>query len=257
MIEDRPGSLDLGLEDTKSHFTEPGITVLFVQPLEQRGDQPGVVARAVHDDVPGVRIPRVFDVVLQSSEAKIGKDSDVFDHFRAALVLEHRREPRDLGHRLDLFEEGVTLVAAGLDLFRALSVDRIFFSGDSGYFDGFKEIGKKLGPFDVTFLECGAYNKQWSKVHMFPEQTVQAFFDLGGKVLQPIHLATFNLALHSWYEPMERLTNEAGRKKAIVSTPIMGQVVNYEEPTSVNHWWMPAMKRSRTQNVHYFTFFSS
>jgi L-ascorbate metabolism protein UlaG (beta-lactamase superfamily) len=126
---------------------------------------------------------------------------------------------------------------------------RIFFSGDSGYFDGFKEIGKKLGPFDVTFLECGAYNKQWSKVHMFPEQTVQAFFDLGGKVLQPIHLATFNLALHSWYEPMERLTNEAGRKKAIVSTPIMGQVVNYEEPTSVNHWWMPAMKRSRTKNV--------
>ena len=126
---------------------------------------------------------------------------------------------------------------------------RVFFSGDTGYFKGFKEIGKKYGPFDVTFLECGAYNERWSNIHMLPEQTVQAFFDLGGKILQPVHLATFNLAFHTWYEPMERLTNEAWRKGAIISTPVMGQVVNYEKPTTANLWWVPAMERSRNRNA--------
>jgi len=33
---------------------------------------------------------------------------------------------------------------------------RLFFSGDTGYFAGFKEIGAKYGPFDVTLLETGA-----------------------------------------------------------------------------------------------------
>ena len=42
---------------------------------------------------------------------------------------------------------------------------RIFFGGDSGYFSGFKEIGEKYGPFDLAFLECGAYNKAWSENH--------------------------------------------------------------------------------------------
>jgi L-ascorbate metabolism protein UlaG (beta-lactamase superfamily) len=55
---------------------------------------------------------------------------------------------------------------------------KIFFSGDSGYFGGFKEIGDKYGPFDMTFMECGAYGKSWPKVHMFPEQTVQLTYGL-------------------------------------------------------------------------------
>src|SRR5690606_19986510 len=50
----------------------------------------------------------------------------------------------------------------------------LFFSGDSGYFPGFAEIGERLGPFDLTLLECGAYDELWSGVHMLPEQTVQA-----------------------------------------------------------------------------------
>ncbi|MDB5261325.1 MAG: rane protein [Adhaeribacter sp.] len=60
--------------------------------------------------------------------------------------------------------------------------DSIFFSGDSGYFPGFKEIGDKYGPFDITLLECGQYNELWSNIHMMPEETVQAHLDLKGKV---------------------------------------------------------------------------
>ncbi|MGD8725903.1 MAG: MBL fold metallo-hydrolase, partial [Desulfobacterales bacterium] len=67
---------------------------------------------------------------------------------------------------------------------------KIFFSGDSGYFGDFKQIGNKYGPFDMTFIECGAYGESWPKVHLFPEQTVQAHLDLKGTVLHPIHWAT-------------------------------------------------------------------
>jgi len=38
----------------------------------------------------------------------------------------------------------------------------VYFSGDSGYFDGFKKIGEKYGPFDLTMIEAGAYNTQWA-----------------------------------------------------------------------------------------------
>ncbi|WP_250845922.1 MBL fold metallo-hydrolase, partial [Escherichia coli] len=43
---------------------------------------------------------------------------------------------------------------------------RVFFSGDSGYFTGFAEIGRRFGPFDLTLIETGAYDKRWPYVHM-------------------------------------------------------------------------------------------
>jgi len=124
----------------------------------------------------------------------------------------------------------------------------VFFSGDSGYFYGFREIGQKYGPFDVAFLECGAYNERWKDVHMMPEETVQAFLDLGGKVLQPIHWATFNLALHPWYEPIERVTSEAWNKSVHISAPMMGELVDYRQPIVTEFWWHPAMEESRLKN---------
>lgn len=73
---------------------------------------------------------------------------------------------------------------------------KLFFSGDSGYFDGFAEIGRRYGPFDLTMLETGAYNEHWPYVHMHPQQTLQAHRDLGGRWLLPIHNGTFDLAMH-------------------------------------------------------------
>jgi len=120
----------------------------------------------------------------------------------------------------------------------------LFFSGDSGYFEGFKQIGDKYGPFDMTFIECGAYGKSWPKVHMFPEQTIQAHLDLKGDVLHPIHWGTFNLALHPWYEPMERLTAAADDKDVRVATPIVGETTVYGKSIPVARWWEPAMEVS-------------
>jgi L-ascorbate metabolism protein UlaG (beta-lactamase superfamily) len=120
----------------------------------------------------------------------------------------------------------------------------LFFSGDSGYFDGFKQIGNKYGPFDMTFIECGAYNKSWSDVHMFPEQTLQAHLDLKGNVLHPIHWGTFNLALHPWYEPMERITTAAQENHIALATPVVGGTTIYNTSIPVARWWRQAMAQT-------------
>jgi len=118
---------------------------------------------------------------------------------------------------------------------------KLFFSGDSGYFDGFRRIGNKYGPFDMTFIECGAYNQSWSQVHMFPEQTVQAHLDLKGKVLHPIHWGTFNLSLHSWYEPMDRLTAAADSENVKIATPVVGDTTVYGKALPIARWWEQKM----------------
>ena len=115
--------------------------------------------------------------------------------------------------------------------------DRIFFSGDSGYFDGFKEIGYKYGPFDITLLENGQYNELWPNIHMMPEQTVQAHLDLKGKLLLPIHWGSFALALHPWTEPIERVTAEAGRLNVPIATPRIGEAVVLGEKAPRGDWW--------------------
>lgn len=114
---------------------------------------------------------------------------------------------------------------------------KIYFSGDSGYFDGFKKIGDKYGPFDYTFLECGAYNEKWHFVHMFPEETVQAHVDLKGKILQPMHWGTFDLALHAWYDPMIRVAKAANSMGIKLSTPIVGETITIDENLKTERWW--------------------
>ena len=115
---------------------------------------------------------------------------------------------------------------------------KIFFSGDSGYFDGFKKIGEKYGPFDMTFLECGAYNERWHHIHMYPEETVQAHVDLRGKVLHPIHWGTFNLAFHPWFEPMERFEKAAKEKNIKTTTPVVGETTVFGKEQQQS-WWKP------------------
>ena len=59
----------------------------------------------------------------------------------------------------------------------------IFYSGDTGYLDGFKKIGAALEPFNLAILENGAYDKARPTVHMMPLQTIQAYKDLKADVL--------------------------------------------------------------------------
>jgi len=116
---------------------------------------------------------------------------------------------------------------------------KLFYSGDTGYFDGFKTIGEKFGPFDLTIMENGAYDKDWAEVHMTPEQTLQAHLDLRGKALMPVHNATFDLALHAWYEPLERLSELAQEQWVPLVTPMIGQAIPLAQLTETTAWWRP------------------
>lgn len=115
---------------------------------------------------------------------------------------------------------------------------RVFFSGDSGYFDGFKAIGDKYGPFDLTLMETGAYNAQWPHVHMQPEETLQAHLELRGRWLLPIHNGTFDLAMHNWHEPFDRITALAAKKNVAITTPRMGEALNVDAPHTGSAWWL-------------------
>jgi len=114
---------------------------------------------------------------------------------------------------------------------------RLFFSGDTGYFKGFKEIGAKYGPFDVALLETGAYDRRWPDVHMQPEQTMQAFHDLNAAWLMPVHNGTFDLGLHRWQDPYERIAQLAQDKGVKLTTPEMGEAVNLAQPHAGRAWW--------------------
>lgn len=118
---------------------------------------------------------------------------------------------------------------------------RVFFSGDSGYFPGFAEIGERLGPFDVTLMETGAYNELWRDIHMMPEESLQAHLDVKGLVMVPIHNGTFDLALHDWFEPLERIRALAWERSVKIATPIFGEALSLQTPGQGREWWNLAM----------------
>jgi len=114
---------------------------------------------------------------------------------------------------------------------------RLFFSGDSGYFDGFKKIGETYGPFDMTMLETGAYDANWPGVHMQPEESIQAHIDLKGRRLLPIHNGTFDLSMHSWHDPFDRAVALGEAQHIPVLTPKMGEPVSMQSTERGQQWW--------------------
>jgi L-ascorbate metabolism protein UlaG (beta-lactamase superfamily) len=115
---------------------------------------------------------------------------------------------------------------------------RLFFSGDTGYHADFKTIGERFGPFDVTFMETGAYDAQWPDVHMQPEQTLQAHLDLRGRWLMPLHNGTFDLAMHAWHEPFDRILALAQARAVALATPAMGERLSLAQPQAGERWWL-------------------
>jgi L-ascorbate metabolism protein UlaG (beta-lactamase superfamily) len=117
------------------------------------------------------------------------------------------------------------------------SAHKVYFSGDTGYFDGFAAIGAKHGPFDLTLIKIGASDPTWIDIHMSPEQAVQAHQDLGGKLLLPVHWGTFNLAFHAWNEPAQRAAAAAAKAGVAIAIPQPGQFVEPTAPPSWRRWW--------------------
>jgi L-ascorbate metabolism protein UlaG (beta-lactamase superfamily) len=117
------------------------------------------------------------------------------------------------------------------------SKHRVFYSGDTALHDEFIEIGERLGPFDLTLIEAGAYNALWADVHLGPEQAVRAHQLVRGRVMLPVHWGLFDLALHGWTEPIERIVVAAEAAGVKVVMPPPGGSVEPTTPAQLTRWW--------------------
>jgi L-ascorbate metabolism protein UlaG (beta-lactamase superfamily) len=120
----------------------------------------------------------------------------------------------------------------------------VYYGADSGWWEGFSEIGAAHGPFDLTMLEIGAFNELWQQIHLGPDNAVRAYRDLGNLsragLLMPIHWGLFSLALHAWWQPIARVTELAQSHGIRLWSPEPGlpaEVIRGQELAS--EWWKP------------------
>jgi L-ascorbate metabolism protein UlaG (beta-lactamase superfamily) len=125
---------------------------------------------------------------------------------------------------------------------------RVYYGADSGPWPGFAEIAEQYPGFDLTLLEIGASHPAWGDIHLGPDNAALAFEAMRGKggLLMPIHWGLFNLALHAWDQPIERMLELAGQRGLPLWVPTPG------EPTEVvagqparSEWWRQAAARDR------------
>ncbi|KIR03620.1 Zn-dependent hydrolase [Lachnospiraceae bacterium TWA4] len=115
---------------------------------------------------------------------------------------------------------------------------QIYYTGDTGYAEFFKDINERFGKMDLVIMENGQYDKMWADCHMMPEEGVEAAKILQADVVLPVHWAGFVLSNHSWKEPIERYTNEAEKEQISVITPQIGESVGKNDIAEhMNKWW--------------------
>jgi L-ascorbate metabolism protein UlaG (beta-lactamase superfamily) len=118
---------------------------------------------------------------------------------------------------------------------------RVYFGADSGWWDGFAEIAAKYEKFDLTMLEVGAFHPLWADIHLGPDGAARAYESMGGAakagLLFPIHWGMFNLALHGWREPIDRLEELAAGNGLRLWTPTPGVPTDVVEGGRRSRWW--------------------
>jgi len=117
---------------------------------------------------------------------------------------------------------------------------RVYFGADSGWWEGYSEIGAQYDRFDLTLLEIGAFDPLWAGIHLGPDNAVRAFNDMGATakagLLMPIHWGLFNLALHGWRQPIEKLEPIARDNTIPLWSPQPGLPTEVTGPL-FNDWW--------------------
>lgn len=114
----------------------------------------------------------------------------------------------------------------------------VYYTGDGGYTEIFKEVREKYGDVDVCFAETGQYNNAWPNTHMFPKQSIQAAWDVNAKYVVPVHWGAFALSNHNWDDPVIKISEESKQGSAVLITPKIGEVVNYNSIEMFqDKWW--------------------
>lgn len=107
---------------------------------------------------------------------------------------------------------------------------RVYHSGDTAYFTGFRDIGARVGRIHAAMLPIGAYEPRWfmKGQHMNPDDAVQAFLDLGAERFISMHWGTFKLTDEHLDEPPMRLREVLAERKledAAFELPAVGQTL--------------------------------
>jgi L-ascorbate metabolism protein UlaG (beta-lactamase superfamily) len=115
--------------------------------------------------------------------------------------------------------------------------EKIWFSGDGGYGKHFLEIGKRYGPIDFAFMECGQYNDDWRPVHLFPDESVRASLDAQVQKAMPVHWGGFDLSYqHNWYQPPKEFVGYAKTAGLDYALPRIGDLFTVKSVT-LEEWW--------------------
>ena len=106
---------------------------------------------------------------------------------------------------------------------------KVYFAGDTGYSDVFKDIREKMGAMDVCLMPIVAYHEAKRSVHMSPEDAIKAANDLGCKVFVPWGYGTWTLGCEHVHEPLRRLdlAIKQSPPNFKVKTLKMGESLNY------------------------------
>jgi L-ascorbate metabolism protein UlaG (beta-lactamase superfamily) len=124
----------------------------------------------------------------------------------------------------------------------------VFFSGDTGLTDEYRDIRERLGPFDLAMLEVGAWNPAWGDMHLGPENALTAAARLDPEVFLPIHWGTFRLAMHPWDQPAEVLYERGASGRTRLLMPKLGEAIEPAHASgSVKPWWRAVDSEDRPQ----------
>jgi len=159
---------------------------------------------------------------------------DWWDHTEIGSLQVHCTPARHASGRTVVSDKDATLWA-GYAV--ATAKHRVYFSGDTGLFPAMRDIGTRLGPFDLTMIETGQYNRAWPDWHIGPEQAVLAHQLVQGRVMLPIHWGLFALAFHGWTEPVERVLVAAQNSRVTLLLPKPGQSVEPQSAPPAIRWW--------------------
>ena len=131
---------------------------------------------------------------------------------------------------------------------------RVYYGADSGPWPGFAEIAAQYDSFDLTLLEIGAYHPLWGTIHLGPDGAAEAYRQMGGPekagLLFPIHWGLFNLALHGWREPIERITAIAAREGWKLFLPTPGEPTELADADESTVAWWQTEARSEAGEQH-------
>ena len=174
------------------HLHRPSLRAIVHQTLRERGTAPAIIVPShVSDLVSDLGFSEIIELDWwnNSRQGNLAITHVPSRHWGARILKDSHR-----GY-------GGFVLKAGKH--------SVYHAGDTAYFAGFREIGRRLSP-ELALLPIGAYNPPaFRNVHTNPADATRAFLDLNARWMVPMHYGTFRLSHEPMDEPLQLLEKEA------------------------------------------------